>query len=502
MSLIAWTTTAISDNYILSDTPSVENKTKQHIRMCRNEFYSASFCVRSNEQIDGLKIHKSWKLYQGSILPEVRIRHVAKWWQSGRNRKPGVPLIVPEMLVNDPTFVAPTSTIKINVFGTGYTDSDELQPIDLPANHTHQYWVTIHTPDDCQPGRYVCEVEIQGSDDKVLNIIKCEIEILPFELPESDIIYSIFYRAHLNIKTPINDKQRMDTKRKSESQYCADLKNMKEHGIKYPTIYEFVNSPNFERAIELRRGMGISVDPLYHMRFDCGLNTYSVNKDNVHTTDLKDREIEYLASIVKCQKLGIKQIYGYTTDETRGGESEAQRPYWDLAHKHGIKIMMTTYWSAPISDVYVEAGNDIDIVIISQGYWAKANLPEYINGWLDGGTKIWRYETNSAQNPYWVRERFGIELVFYGATGSCVFAYQGGGNNWDDFESKGRRCQYTLPALSGPIDTINYEAFTTAVYDARYASLLKRLGGEISLSTRPLDETREQMIDEIMDILY
>ena len=223
--------------------------------------------------------------------------------------------------------------------------------------------------------------------------------------------------------------------------------------------------------------------------------------------DIKDREILYLKALAQCNKHGIKNVVGYATDEIKPGGSVPQIPYWELARKYGIEILATCYWPN-IETLQNECGDYLDTVVLNQGYPATAGLPEIMAKWKEDGTDVWRYEIPTAQMPDRVRRRFGLELVTFGFTGACPYAYcaPAAGSVWDDFdnppENNHRDVHLALPAKSGPIDTLNYEAYAMAINDSRYAKLLLSLGGEKPDYTGDLDATRDRMIREIIDRLY
>ncbi len=506
MTLKVWAVPAISDNYIRGNTISADTADLQ-AQMCRGQYESLSFCVRSDVPIEGLTTHVKYHVYAGLSLPTLRFRHVASWWQKAKGvRTEGPsPVIVPEMLVNDPNFVV--MVIQSNEYPTDLVDAESIQPIHLEANHTHQFWITVHVPDDCLPGSFAGDIELRVGGQTLAKEL-FEITVLPFELPKLDIVSSIFYRADLNSENESN----LDVPRqKSEKDYLADLENMLRHGVDRPTIYQpFSDGRLFERAIELRRQAGVVVDPLYCTRFECGWNG-----DTTEINLLKTK-VEYLEGIRRCNDLGIRDIYAYADDEAKRYKITRQFSYWNLAHECGLKFIAS---SGDASDLHKHAGNRPDIVLVNQGWFDYNDLPEYISDWHANGTDVWRYGMTSPHLPECFRWRNGLEVWCHGVRGICNFAYQDAAavatGVWK-LDIPGRRpshdTTFTLPARTGPIDTIQYEGFAAGLVDIRYAQMLESLGGNpreyIQLPKWPqyapadMYGILDRIIDDIMDRLH
>lgn len=500
MNIQTWPVQAISDTHIFPSTPPSLNDggVRQCVRVAKGERRAVSFCVWSEEPLDKLTVRGEWiavdsgEIYR-DVMPSIDIRYAMVWWQAGVSTVwTPKPILQSELLVKDPRFVVPSSTVGVNEYPTDQVDAEVLQPIDLPANHTQQYWIDIVVPSNCTHGDYQFSLALSVGGE-IVERVTVEINVLPFTLPASDMIYSMFYRAHLDPNVAPKLQQHVKSKR----DYFADLKNMKAHGITQPSIYEFIDSPYFEDAIKLRRLAGVCVDPLFHSRLDVGLN--------FGVTDLQTREIEFLKAKLKCEKLGIKQIYGYATDEAHGKKVNEQFPYWSLASKYDVGILATTYWPH-IHDLHERADGRIDIAVINQGYPQKAGLPEIIASWRNMGVDVWRYEISSSQLPDRVRRRSGLELVDSGFSGCCNYAYQtpDGPDIWTDEDGggDGRDCCYTYPGGGGPIDTRHYEGLAAGVVDTQYVTLLKLLGGSVPSLDGELDNVRAEMQSEIMHRLY
>jgi len=479
--LNAWIVTAITDEHILPDAKPPLVPDGFVIKTAKGETCSASLCVRSDRPL-ALTAEPTMKQWTGDVLPSIELHHVARWWQDGK--------LVPELLVNDPGFVEPDDKGN-NEFLTDHEDTDEIQPVYLPADHTRQYWVTINVPVECTAGDFTLAIDLKNGSE-IMDQVTYMIQVLPFVLPPSPMQHLFFYRAHLDTSLPPVPERY----HKTNFEYRDDLRNMKAHGIT-PTLYEHPDSPAFESAIAIRKHEGIPIDPLYLTRLDVGLNP------GWGAVDLVERELTYLRTLHKCAKFGIKQVFGYATDEAFGDDIPPQFPYWELARKHDIGIQATAFWGSSannhIRDLWDQARNRIDTAILQQGNWWTAELPEIIQSWQDMGVDIWRYSSREHLKPATARYRFGLEAYRYGASGTCPYAYQaqGGPSIW-----MSRGCSYALPAKTGPINTRQMKGYETGIYDVRYAKPLESLGGICPVTGGDLYANREAMVGEIMRRMF
>ena len=158
-------------------------------------------------------------------------------------------------------------------------------------------------------------------------ILPFTVEVLPFTLEQPALRYSIYYRGRLaeDLKGVIGSKW------KSPTQYLAEMRNLKAHGVTHPTCHQDFDNPQLlDRAIELRKQAGIAVDPFYTL----GLQTrgYTSPKD---LETLKERVRSCLAHV---HRHGIKELYIYGIDEASGEVLKSERASFKAAHEAGVKV--------------------------------------------------------------------------------------------------------------------------------------------------------------------
>ena len=477
-----WTTPAISDDKIFPDTlPPNNPQVKMTARACRGQHVPFSVCVRSGKPLVGLMA----KGTKGSDWG-LGIRYVACWWQ-GRDRgvKKTEPTFTPELLLHDLGLFSVDMQTKTNQVRERIEDANELQPIYLEADYTQQYWVTIHVPEDAAEGTYNMYVALrcQGIEIAMLPIV---VNVLPFDLLEPATDRSIYYTGRL---AEVVAEPQTESIWKTEQQYRAELKDMYAHGVTTPNCYQQPDDPLFERAIEIRREVGLKVDPLYMLGGRQSSTGWCINDP----LDLMTKQRDVSEIRRKLAWLGIHDAYFYAIDECPVDKLKRQKPAWEAVREAGGKIH-----AACNSKIIPVLGELQNLAII------RTSSASFIPQWHELGTKVWLYSNPQAveEYPETYRRNYGLQLEADGFDGCCPFAFQHkkGATIWNDQDDVICDHAITYPAVNGVIDTIQWEGFYEGGVDLRYLATLLALGGTAPpFEGRDLYEVREETIDMILD---
>ena len=111
-------------------------------------------------------------------------------------------------------------------------DTETLQPVDIEAGTTRQFRITVRAPEDATPGQYKGRIQL-ASDGAPSTDLTLNLRVLPFDLEKPLLRYSIYYRGRLSR----DGKGSMSSEQKSPQQYEAEMRNVKAHGVEYPTVY-------------------------------------------------------------------------------------------------------------------------------------------------------------------------------------------------------------------------------------------------------------------------
>lgn len=463
---IVWQVDAVSDERVLPERLPVPGVVadRLHVRGCGGEYEPTSFAVtyfapdgEEGEVLRTLLVEPTDAKCGERTLPAsaIDVRHVKCWWQSG------VPIadlthpsLTPELLLKDPDFVQVDNANRKNLIRDPEAprDAKALQPVSIPSGTSHQFWVTVHIPDELPAGIYEGSLRVTAGGIRPF-LIPITIEVLPFDLVEPALEYSIYYRGVLTDE-PHSD---LHGTRRTPQRYLFEMENLKAHGITHPTCYEAFGE-KLDQAIALRREAGIAVDPFYSLGFRIGS---PANEDELQSLASRVRQAkEHLA------RQGIRELYVYGRDEAAGEELASQREAFQTAREAGAKIFIACYTGA-----FELVGDVVD----HANHSGPPNRDEALK-WHSAGQKVFNYGNpqSGVPLPEVYRRNYGLALWKLGYDGVMDWAFcHIVGNAWDDSDHfKYRDICFVYPTADGVVDTLAWEGFREGVDDVRYLSTL------------------------------
>ena len=214
----------ITDEKILPtlDIPDSYVSNEISVVASRGQYEPASFVIRALDDLVSLELEATdLEGETGSIASSnIDIRVVKVWYQSGPDKH-----LTPELLLKDDSLVKvegeenylkmsdgsylwisdPTPTAdpykRWSIDEISVQDSDTLQPVNIPAGTNKQFWITFWIPNGTSPGIYTGNIELR-TPTEILGSIELSLEVLPIELLESYLEYSIYYTARLHKNHP------------------------------------------------------------------------------------------------------------------------------------------------------------------------------------------------------------------------------------------------------------------------------------------------------------
>ena len=432
--------------------------TELHVSACAGEYEPASFAVQALDDLHKVRAVPSDVKCRETTIPAsaIDVRLVKCWWRAGGtivDRKH--PVVAPELLLKDPDFVQLDNSKMNNTLKDPKAprDAKELQPVSIAAGELQQFWVTVHVAETARPGRYRGTIRLTAADAHPLELAMV-IDVLPFHLEEPLLQYSIYYPGQL---AP-DDKPSIGSV-KSESQYLAEMLNLKAHGITHPHSTGVLGK-HLERALELRKQAGIALNPLYT------LSTVHVGRQQ-SPEELEKLKKDIRALKNQVAKHGVKELYVYGQDEASGEELKKECKSFQAVHEAGAKVFTACYLGA-----FELVGKYLDLANFG------SLEPREARKWHAAGHKVFSYANPQAgiREPETYRRNFGLALWKAGYDGAMNWTYQStelGGNIYDDFDHPRYRDHvYTYPTMDGVIDTIQWEGFREGVDDVRYLTTL------------------------------
>jgi len=476
----------------------------------RNQYGSASFIITAQKDLSGITINVP-NLYnsQGNSIPaeEINVRTVKVWYQASANDVwvgTGTPeyYLTPELLLKDDSlvkvdYVTKTNYLKVTINGVEQYidisnptatfpsnaqihDASSLQPFSLKANENKQIWLTVHVPDGTPAGDYFGNITLTIPSESLV-VMNFRVTVLPFDLEAPPIEYAMYYRGIIP-PTPIAGISEW----KTPQQYTAEMQNMKEHGVLYPTVYSWYDD-KVGTELSIRNQIGLPKDHIYL------LNIGSRNSIS-QVIQWKNITAQY----------GYTDTYVYGIDEARGAALQAERPAWQAIHNAGAKIFVCCY-----NDAVTIVGDLLDAPVLA-GPLNTAQAAQ----WHSLGKRIFSYANPQVgiENPEIYRKNYGFTLWNAGYDGAMNYAYQHAyGQIWNDYDSASEHYRdhvFAYPTTDGVIDTIQWEGWREGVDDTRYvASLIKKDGSTVSAKTivsaglannENMTTIRKKVIDQVL----
>ncbi|UCG54951.1 MAG: hypothetical protein JSV32_01650 [Dehalococcoidia bacterium] len=525
--ITVYVTPPISDEKILPNTPIDSSYISQQISIVAapGEYEPASFVIKANTDINSVQVQSSELMGAGYSIPSgnVDIRVVKCWYQAGEPIEAWrgwEETLTPELLLKDDSLVRVenghnylkltngdylwiSDPTKVTDEGQARTidqipvqDSATLQPTSIPSGTNKQFWITINVPDATPAGIYTGQIQINADGANVT--IQLDLTVLPIELQEPYLIYSMYYLGKLYVDWPEGS---ISCSFKSEEQLTKELENILNHGITNPAMHQGYYQPDsdFRKYLTIRNELGMGNQPLYYL---------SLGPAGYQPVD-KVQEVIELA-----QSYGVTDVYFYGVDEAAGQELLDQRSSWQAIRAAGGKMFAACY------------GNAFDLVgdLLDLAVFHGPPSSQEAAKWHSEGQQIVCFSNpqGGVEKPKTYRQNFGLLLWQEDYNGAMDFAYQYSmGNIWNDFDHEYFRDHvFAYPTINGVIDTIEWEGFREGVDDIRYLTTLlntieiaKTAGEDTSaaeawlanlkssdLTTQDLNDVRSDMINYILSL--
>ena len=501
----------------------------------KNEFEPASFLVCPQRDIPGfLPVLSEFRTKDGKTLPAsiADIRIVKVIVQAGAdtaNRH--IRALKPVLLLHDDALVKVDYEKMENYLRLSFPDGEKYQwiskygdsfrfeeylsakenpvhdaktirPISLKKHFNRQYWLTVRPPADAAPGLYHATLQL-NSEGGTLAAIPVRLRVLPFELPVPKTNYDlnrrfftgIYYRHNWHNLFDKNAPGSLTSRGRNERQFRAELRNLRDHGVSYPTIVMAFNLPRwdwnkwgsaeeggkvntvtdqdrayFRRCLQILREEGMETRPLFlHTGGNFGFR--HLYKSAEHRGLLK-KMIEETHALI-----GHKDIEFYGVDEAHGPYLTAQFEVWRDMREMGAEVFTTSVRT----NVQQIAGK-ISTVIAS-------GVPDrlYSGDMHARGGRIWNYANPQAgqkEKPFPYRVNFGFGVYTANYDGIATYAYNvSAAHPWNDFDNRVEPdLAFVIGTADGVVDTPSWEGYREGIDDIRYATKLREEIGKAGKS--------------------
>lgn len=470
---------------------------------CAGEYESVSAFVYAFQDLAGVRVTGSDLKGPAGTIPAaaVDLRIVKPWFQGASNNIGYTPnkWLIPELLLKDDALVRVDVEQETNYLRStkadGTTeylvcsdrdsshladvrpvDAATLQPVDVKAGESREYWLTIHVPDKAKPGAYEGALRFVSSGGEFA--LPLRLTVRPFALQPSRLTYSIYYRARL---AP-DGKAHIDSEYRSEEQYRAEMADLLAHGVSYPTNYMGWNEESLTRMLQIRREVGLPAGRFYNLGYGVGPRK---------PADLPAVQQAIKQWLAFLKPWGYDEVYFYGTDEATGEALIAQQATWAATQQAGGKTFVACY-----KKTFEAMGKLLNTAVL-----AGPPDPEEAKKYHSVGSEAFCYANPQVgvEDPLVYRRNFGLILWRAGFDGAMDYAYQHGFDHvWNDFDNMHYRDHnFSYPTVNGVVDTIQWEGFREAVDDVRYVTTLEQAIARAPAAKKRLAADARRWLDEL-----
>gem|GEM_PF-5180696 len=384
--------------------------------------------------------------------------YLVQWWyRLNPDDKDGPPLFCGELLVKDPELIVPVPAEQRNrrkYASAEMLDAAELQPLSLEPGRGAQYFLIVRVPPQTTPGRYQGRIEVTSAGARIAGL-PLTVTVLPFQLSEPLLDYTIYYRGGKLGSKPTAHAP-VDSEYKTDEQMAGDIADMLDHGCNRMIWYTA-----HERILKMRHRFGIKGSVL----------TLYPNAPRPDQTGY----IDWAANVVKALREGsAKPVYIGGPDEPNVTRMADTRRVIETAHRLlGVRVF--TALCTQLSWENLHQHLDLAIVGIGDEYNRGRGIPpgkELVARWHSAGKPVYSYGVYASfqADPLGFRRYYGLQSWATGCDGAAPYAYQHTGA--DPWNSLDWACNFTWPTTDGRIGTLQWEGFRAAVTDVRYVSTL------------------------------
>ncbi|MEO7717784.1 MAG: hypothetical protein ABIY70_16415 [Capsulimonas sp.] len=408
------------------------------LQVCPEQVQAASFCIYTRQAMNNVTVQLADDLQAvGKTLPKsaVDVRVVKVWKQQGTSalRNPDEAGLTPELLVKDDRVPLSGPAPEIRLTGAPQTD--------IPMDTAKQFWVTLATPRNAQPGHYSGRFLVTAPGSKTVTV-PIDVDVLPMRLLSAAKQYAIDLRSRLDAPPATLPSETGDsvTDFVTKDMLASQLTNIVSHGFRYVSLHD--SAETLPDALQAYTAAGV-LGPYVYKGPSLAADVEKERQNShapefVYFADPSDSGSLQLAALNKAGLSGATYVTRQSDYDTLQDklalvvyDRDSEYPQ-ELLRTHGVRKSNKHDW----------------------WYWDASNEDAHDNR-LSAGYLLWRANLYGAYVP---------EYQF--ATGT---------DPYDDTSAGAppalapyRPRMLTYPAQGGVLDTLQWEALREGVNDVRY----------------------------------
>lgn len=425
------------------------------------EYEPATVAVRALQDLTGVRVEVGDLTSGAATIPAsaVQVRKVRCWpqrigWSWGMEYR-----VVPELL-------------------------ELFESVDVPADTTQQFWLTIHVPEDAQPGNYRGPVRVLADSGEWETELR--LRVLPFALEPAERPVGMYWRD-----TRV-EGERMD----------MQIRDMLAHGVTTVTISTQAVVTNVDGALRLDASELLTL--LQHLK-EMGIDgpiPYNPSLEGRIKRAFPGGDFDalYMEGIRQLEKLSSRddtpKLLYYPVDEI-GNDEERGRRANHLCGLIGRVPGATSYITVNNYEAGERWGDTFDIWCGNIEYSVEQERKL-----LERGKRYMRYGSACVNDCRRARNSSGFGFYRRPAEAMYYWHYQAyNGDPYYDFDGIARDWCSAYPGEDGPVPTMDWEAIREGIDDMRYIATLKALAERAQAGTAAQKAKATEALAELEAVL-
>jgi len=334
--------------------------------------------------------------------------------------------------------------------------------VDVPANETKEFWLTVHVPADTAPGVYRGTVTLRASNAGKA-VLPFSVEVLPFHLRPNKRPVGMYWR----------DDAPPDVRRKQVQDMLAHGVTTLTIGRTFPKLQDrkgklVLDAANLLALLQDLHRLGVRGPIPYHIsRLMPQIRRVFPDRTQEQYDALYVEAIRQLQAI--SARPDTPQLLFYPVDEIGNSEERGRRAHVECALIHKVPGAVS-YITVNNYKAGEKWGDTFDIWCGNIVY-----TPEQEQKLLARGKRYMRYGPAYLNNPRKTRSSSGFGFYKRPAEAMFYWHYQCPvGDPFNDFDGSARDWCAAYPGPDGePIPTTDWEGIREGIDDMRYIATLE-----------------------------
>jgi len=363
---------------------------------------------------------------------------------------------------------------------------DPSRPVDLPADRTQEFWLTLRVPDDARPGMYTGQVTV--ACDRGSASLPLTLQVLPFDLAGPGKWIGMYWRPLRCDTRERMLKQMADMRAHGMNAVAATPPKPKMKLVDGRLVVDSAKTLEFLRLLKENGFTG----PIA-----CHWGVEGWAKSLFGPDRVKEGAKRIAAELVKIsQRPDTPELLFYPVDEI----GNAPKRQTDFMRKAAL------IRQAPGAKVYCTVNN----------FKAGQRCVDYIDYWCSNivftlewerfvreHNKVYmRYGPHYTKDPRRARNSAGFGFFRRNAVSMYYWHYQAFvADPFDDLDGGSRDWCAAYPGPDGPIPTLDWEGVGEGVDDLRYINTLKTLAASCEKMGGPAAQAAKEALAELDKML-